>query len=110
MLQIKDKPWGFEDIIYQKDNVQFKLLNIKKDEMLSFQFHKEKLEVILAMDDNCKVIYDGNEIHLKRGEFLFIENTKYHRFIGQYGDTVLAELSFGDDSDIVRIADKYERP
>lgn len=121
-MKIINKPWGKEKIIFKDGNIQCKLLYIKKGEETSLQYHNYKVETIIPLDNNSLIEYAGEHlpiltleetkksfrISMKRGEHRTISPREIHRFIAKK-DTVIIELSFGYDKDIVRIEDKYNR-
>ena len=113
------KPWGSEKIIFKKDKVQFKILNIKKGEETSLQYHKHKTEAMIPLDNNASVEYSSivdlknkekpRRMHIKKGFAYIINPMHIHRFLAEKKDTTLAELSNGSDKDIIRLEDKYNR-
>jgi mannose-6-phosphate isomerase-like protein (cupin superfamily) len=118
-MKIKKKPWGKESITHIKDGIQFKILHINKGEETSLQYHKNKCEAIIPLDNNCTVEYaniidlQNKQLHkkvpLKKGIIYLINSNHIHRFIAENNDTELAELSNGPDGDICRVEDKYHR-
>ena len=117
------KPWGHEEIVWQYGQTTFKILHIKKGEETSLQYHDEKNEVAIPLDDNCTIRYGGTRNHLldidedpineydvscNRGELHTIHAGMIHQFKAVRGDTQIAELSNGTDLDITRISDKYK--
>ena len=49
---IVKKPWGFEYLVYQNDNVGLWLLHIEKDQCTSTHCHPKK-NTGLVMEENC---------------------------------------------------------
>jgi mannose-6-phosphate isomerase-like protein (cupin superfamily) len=117
-MKIIPKPWGVEEIRFKSDNTQFKILCIKHGHETSLQYHTNKVETIIPLDNNAIIEYGGTidkrttpnkKIHLHKGQMHVIIHGQIHRFIAYDGDTRLAELSNGLDSDIIRLDDKYNR-
>jgi mannose-6-phosphate isomerase-like protein (cupin superfamily) len=116
-MKVIVKPWGKETIWFKSGNIQFKTLHIRKGEETSLQYHKNKTETIIPLDDNCILEYRGKigeyslikKVNIGKGETHLITSGYVHRFIAVEKDTVLAELGAGLDSDIVRLEDKYKR-
>jgi len=104
------KPWGSEQIVWQKDTTQFKLLNLKKGEMTSLQYHKKKQEVVMCIKGKCIVTISDLTIEkpLTKGKSLIINAKTIHRYKA-INNVTLAEICIGSDTDIVRLEDKYGR-
>ena len=104
------KPWGNENIVKHKSGTQFKIITVKEGEMTSLQYHNFKDEVIFALSDFELVIGLEQKICMSKGDMYVLPATHVHRFMATQGcDAVIAEMSNGKDSDIVRLADKYGR-
>jgi len=110
-LRVIHKPWGYEKIIYEFGKITFKIICINKGCRTSLQYHVEKTEAMVTMDDNCNIWYsngDGAHVVNKIGEMVIINPMVRHR-ITSIKDTKIAELSYGSRRDIVRIEDDYGR-
>lgn len=112
------KPWGYyEDITRNSTRVE-KILFINKNEEISWQFHnfrKERWKIlegsgtlVRADDINSPVMYckvfTGDEFEIKEGEL--------HQVIADMGTPIkIHEIQTGtcDETDIVRVRDKYLR-
>ena len=108
MKKIK-KPWGSEEILYKKNGVQLKILKIKKGEMTSLQCHRNKKETMIAVKDCYMDIGTFIKIAFKKGEMVRIDPLMRHRLRAINNNSIIAEISYGDDSDIIRLKDKYGR-
>ena len=108
MKKIIKKPWGREEILYNKNGVQVKTLTIKKGELTSLHYHKHKEEVIVAVTD-CEVTIGDKTTKLFNGNMLTISPGKIHTFKALDKDIIIVETSYGDDKDIIRLEDRYER-
>lgn len=124
-MKVIPKPWGCEEIIFSEGSVQVKILTIKKGEETSLQYHNEKNETAIALDENATIEYGGEyskipksidetslpnqKILMHKGEMHVITSRQIHRFIAERGNTRIIELSRGNDKDIVRLQDKYKR-
>lgn len=85
-----EKPWGYEEIIYNGLGWRIKKLVVDDGEMTSEQFHNKKFEVWFYSD----------------GIYKIIKPKEIHRLIGKIE---VIEIAFGSDNDIIRISDKYGR-
>lgn len=104
------KPWGSEEVIFEceETNTRVKILRINNGHRLSLQFHKEKTEMICLLRGQAKVHLSEDTIDFDKGRFIHIPPGVIHRFEG-INKAELLEVSIGDDSDIVRLQDDYER-
>jgi len=89
-MKIIQKPWGREVHLFKWNQWRLKLLQINEGNRTSLQYHKEKEEFWF--------FNDGTWRHLPPNEV--------HRLTGPI--TVL-EISKGEDTDIVRLEDDYQR-
>jgi mannose-6-phosphate isomerase-like protein (cupin superfamily) len=103
-----DKPWGYEEIIYEGKYV-VKLIHINKGCRLSLQEHKKKTETIYALG-TCSVWCDSKVITITPGGYMTIPKTTIHRFAAPVNeDTTLLEISTPHLADVVRYEDDYGR-
>ena len=109
-----EKPWGYEIVFAHTDRYAGKLLFVRKDEVLSLQFHNVKDEVLYlhegrvifeigdpgqeALDE--EVVVPGRAFHLTPGTV--------HR-MRALEDSVLLEASTPELDDVVRLDDAYGR-
>ncbi len=107
-----EKPWGeFEQYtLNQKSTV--KIITVAPDGMLSSQYHLERDELWVVLDDGARVELDDEVLHPQSQEKIFIPRQATHRLsaVGNKPVRVL-EISFGefDEKDIVRLEDAYGR-
>jgi len=115
------KPWGREDILYREkleshlpwswpfDNLkQVKMLFIQKGEGTSLQFHWNKEEYFMVGKGKVSLTL-GNQIFLVLpGMFVYVPPAALHQ-IQALEESELIEVSRGNDLDIVRVKDKYQR-
>ena len=107
------KPWGYYKIFYVNSNACLKKLVINPGEEISYQFHKKRDEHWVLMDGSINVEIDGVKSDVSAGEYIFIKSEVKHSIVNDSSShAVLAEIQYGeliDESDIVRIKDKYKR-
>ena len=88
---IVDKPWGRERIILKWEGYTVKILEVDEGHRTSLQYHNKKNEMMYYED----------------GRVVFIPPGLPHRLVGP---VKVLEVSWnGDDSDIVRLEDDYNR-
>jgi hypothetical protein len=89
-MHIINKPWGIELVILKIKLFQIKILFIAPNEITSVQVHQYKKELMVYLS-KFKIKYiPPNRIHFSK-------------------EGIILEFSYGSDSDIIRIKDKYGR-
>ncbi len=109
-LVYTDKPWGFFEQFAMNEQCTVKILHVKPGASLSRQYHKNREELWVVLDDGMVVEIDGKITRPSKGERVFIHKGATHRLSSKAGGRVL-EISTGffDEGDIVRLEDKYGR-
>src|SRR3970282_2451193 len=83
--RIVEKPWGYELICAHTDRYVGKILQIKKGESLSYQYHRVKDETIRLLSGSMDMDLESDgvksRISLKPGECLHIVPGMKHRMI-----------------------------
>ena len=105
-----DKPWGFFEQFALNEQCTVKILHVKEGGCLSKQYHKNRDELWVMLDEGLVVEIDGKVMKPKKGKSVFIPRGSTHRLSSMVGGRVL-EISAGffDEQDIVRLEDKYGR-
>jgi mannose-6-phosphate isomerase len=110
--EIVEKPWGYELIWAHTNKYVGKVLHIKKNESLSYQYHRIKDETIRLLSGAMKMDLetDGKRstISLSPGDCLHILPNMKHRMIAMEDCDVL-EVSTPELDDVVRLEDQYGR-
>lgn len=106
-------PWGFWQVIENREEYKVKRLYVHPGHRLSYQKHQQREETWMIADGQALVTLDGQEITLKPGETLHIHKTQAHRIANPGpGALIFFEVQrgsyFGED-DIVRLQDDYKR-
>ena len=113
----KEAPWGemhtyFENKTPREIQSWVKILNIKKGESISLQYHKYRTEKWYVLKGNPTAIIGKTKRHLNQGAFVSISSNVNHRLIAESEDAIVLEICFGtqvDEKDIVRLEDRYGR-
>lgn len=113
ILRLKvDHPWGHSFDFIRTPQYVLKYLCIKVGEETSLQYHQYRHETWLIMEG--KGLFSGQVLHqnLLPGDVIHIPKGLTHK-LTNVGDTplVVTEFQAGvcDESDIVRVSDKYRR-
>lgn len=117
---IIEKPWGRENILASMEDVTLKYIIINPGEALSWQVHKNKNETMMLVSGQAYleiVQFGSNEspyhkkITMHKGYTYNVTPGTMHRLVSISLDveTIIAEVSKGNDSDIIRLFDRYNR-
>ncbi len=108
---IEKRPWGgFEQFCKDKP-CTVKILNVNKQSALSLQYHNNRDEFWKIINGFGTIQIGEKIINVKEGEEYFIPRLVKHRAITNDSTLRILEISFGlfDETDIVRLEDKYNR-
>lgn len=105
------RPWGSFTRFTNNEPSTVKILHISKGEEFSLQYHTHRQEFWKILKGNPKVIVGDKEEYPKEGDEFVIAPLTNHRISAPNDDVAVLEISTGqfDESDIVRIEDKYNR-
>ena len=112
-IQIKPKPWGREIWFAHTDDYAGKILEVKKGERYSLQYHEKKKETQYIFEGKVKFTYGRNhrnlkEVTLKPGDKIDILPHTIHR-LEALEDSKIFEVSSPELDDVVKIEDDYGR-
>ena len=105
------KPWGQFIQYVLNESVTVKIIEVNAGEQLSYQYHHERSELWIPLDDGACVRLEDELLHPEPMEPVFIPQGAKHQLIGKSKTYRILEISFGnfDEEDIVRLDDKYGR-
>ena len=112
-VEIVSKPWGQEEILQIAPKYVVKRITIQAGHRMSLQLHELKEETIYVLSGNLIVwssinFYD-NETFCP-GSVIHVPPQTVHRFgAPEQGDVIILECSTTELTDIVRLADDYNR-
>lgn len=109
---LEKKPWGEELWISGNTPSMIKIITVNPGEALSLQFHHFRDEYWRIISGNGEAwIGIDEKVKLEAGSEIFVTRGIKHRIVGGTSPLVLLELAYGkfDQSDIVRLEDKYGR-
>ncbi len=106
------RPWGkFRSFPYKQAR-SIKIITVNPNGVLSLQYHHHRSEFWIVLDEGLEVTVGERVWHPEKNEEIFISRKTPHRIrcIGQERTRVM-EIWYGDsdESDIVRLEDKYGR-
>ena len=112
-VEIVNKPWGKEEILVKTNNYVMKRITITKGHRMSLQYHELKEETIYVLSGNVlnwNSLEFEDFITIPAGEIYHVEPEKIHRFgAPDQEDVIILECSTVELSDVVRLADDYNR-
>lgn len=129
-----ERPWGWYKLFAENTPCTAKVLHIRRNEMLSLQYHRHRDQLYYLLDDfviskstrSVPVEIDGDLDFLRVFVEKYVETKKYrqgdiihipkfyiHRpmFVDMHDYGCIVDMAFGhnDENDIFRIEDKYGR-
>jgi mannose-6-phosphate isomerase-like protein (cupin superfamily) len=108
--QIVEKPWGYEYLAYQNDDVALWVLHIRKGQSTSMHCHPRKTTGLIVLSGKVKVSFLADERYLTGIDKVMIRRGLFHSTIALTDDVVLLELETPPDKeDLVRLSDLYGR-
>lgn len=108
---IDNRPWG-NFIQYTHNELStVKILTILPNQELSLQYHSKRREMWIVIKGHPSLIIGDKEIQANPGEEFEIEQGVEHQIKAGSDEVQIVEISFGefDETDIVRLKDKYGR-
>ena len=112
LRKITFRPWGWWQSIFKGPGYLAKVINVKKGEQLSLQYHNHRSETWIIASGEGEVFANGIWQKARTGKCIHIPVKGTHRIKADKTDLVLIEVQFGDkisEDDIVRIKDDYGR-
>lgn len=112
-VQIKLKPWGREIWFAHTDKFAGKILEVRKGQRLSLQYHEYKSETQYLFSGQVKFTIGSNpealqEIIMNPGDKIDITPHTIHR-VEALEDSQIFEVSTPELDDVVKLADDYGR-
>jgi mannose-6-phosphate isomerase len=107
------RPWGFFEVLSDKEDHKVKRITVYPGKRLSYQRHSKRSEHWHVVAGEAVVTLDGRDIPLGPGESVDIDTGAAHRVAnGGAEDVVFIEVQrgeyFGED-DIERLEDDFGR-
>ena len=104
------KPWGYEYLFYQNEEVAIWCLHINKGESTSLHCHPNKQTGLILISGEAVLSFLNKATVLKPGDHSILRARLFHSTKAISDDTVLLEIeSPVDKDDLVRFEDCYGR-
>jgi mannose-6-phosphate isomerase-like protein (cupin superfamily) len=105
------KPWGYEYLAYQNDEVGLWILHITPNHSTSMHCHTTKTTGLIVLDGQIEISFIGDKSVLNKLDKRMIRRGLFHssRSISDK-ETILLEIETPNNkSDLVRLTDNYGR-
>ena len=112
-MKIVEKPWGREIWVAHTDRYALKIIEFKKGNRSSLQYHQKKHEHIYVDNGIAQVEWENDRgemetLLLKPGDVIENKPGRKHRTTA-VEDVRLIEVSTPELDDVVRVQDDYNR-
>lgn len=107
---IVKKPWGYEYLAYENDNVGLWFLNIKKNQSTSMHCHPTKTTGLVILDGIAELSFLSDKRIIQGLDKVMIRRGLFHQTKALSEEVLLLEIETPKDKhDLVRLSDKYGR-
>ena len=107
---IVKKPWGYEYLAYENEEVGLWFLNIKKDQSTSMHCHPTKTTGLVLLDGIAEISFLSDKRILQGLDKVMIRRGLFHQTKALSDQVLLLEIETPKDKhDLVRLFDKYGR-
>ncbi len=105
------KPWGYEYLAYENDEVGLWFLHIKQNHQTSLHCHPKKTTGLIVLDGEADVSFIDNTFKLKPGRKIMIRKGLFHatKALSKEGAFIFEIETPKNKHDIIRLEDKYGR-
>ena len=104
------KPWGYEYLAYENDNVGLWFLDIKKNQSTSMHCHPTKTTGLVLLDGIAEVSFLSDKRILQGLDKVMIRRGLFHSTKALSDSALVLEIETPKDKqDLVRLSDKYGR-
>lgn len=107
----EERPWGEFRKFTSNEPSTVKILKVKKGEAFSLQKHLHRKEFWRVLSGDPEITLGEKTFVAKIGDEFEIDEGQEHRIFAPLNDVEILEISKGEfeESDIIRIEDKYGR-
>lgn len=108
---IVNKPWGYEYLVYENEDVGLWFLYIAPGQNTSMHCHPKKTTGLVLLDGEAEVSFLADKRHMKGLDKVMIRRGLYHstKSICDKGAFVFEIETPKDKHDLVRLTDRYGR-
>lgn len=108
---IVKKPWGFEYLVYENEDVALWALFIGQNHKTSMHCHPNKTTGLMVLDGKCEVEFFSNTFIVNELDKIMIRKGLFHstKAISDNGSVVFEIETPNNKNDLVRLQDSYGR-
>jgi len=109
-ISVVKKPWGYEYLAYENENIGMWFLNINKNQSTSMHCHPLKTTGLVLLDGIAELSFLGDKRILNSLDKVMIRRGLFHSTKALSDTVSLLEIETPKDKhDLVRLNDKYGR-
>lgn len=110
-INIVKKPWGYEYLAYENENVGLWFLYIAPEQSTSMHCHPKKTTGLVLLDGEAEISFLADKRQLKSLDKVMIRRGLFHstKALSNKGAFVFEIETPVDKQDLVRLNDKYGR-
>jgi hypothetical protein len=107
---IVQKPWGYEYLAYENENVALWVLHIKKGHSTSMHCHPNKTTGLIVVSGSVEMKFIADSKRLEAPAKQMIRRGLFHQTCAVTDDVIVFEIETPvDKNDLVRLVDAYGR-
>ena len=105
------RPWGEFTKFVENLPCTVKIITVNENQSLSLQYHTSRDEFWHIISGSGTATIDKDRLEITAGKDFFIPRQSLHRIEAGNEKVVMLEIAYGtfDETDIVRIEDRYNR-
>lgn len=109
--KIIKKPWGYEYLVFENEQVALWALFIAKNQQTSMHCHPNKTTGLTVLDGECEIQFFSNKFIVNELDKVMIRKGLFHstKSISQTGSIVFEIETPNNKQDLVRFDDYYGR-
>lgn len=107
----QERPWGNFERFTHNESTTVKIVTVNEGEAISLQTHSGRDEYWRVIEGQGIITIGTTESSAKAGDNFFTPRGERHRVEAGKGGLKFLEIAFGqfDESDIIRLEDRYGR-
>lgn len=108
---IVKKPWGYEYLVYENEDVALWYLHIDQDQQTSMHCHPNKTTGLIVLNGEAEISFLADKRQLKGLDKVMIRRGLFHqtKALSEGGIDLFEIETPNDKSDLVRLKDTYGR-
>ena len=108
---IVNKPWGYEYLVYENEDVGLWFLHIDNEQSTSMHCHPQKTTGLVVLDGTIELSFLADKRHLSKLDKVMIRRGLFHssKATSPNGAHIFEIETPKDKHDLVRLNDKYGR-